>query len=76
MPSTTFANSVLHASYVEALADAIIALQVMRDLPPEFDPVKELAQALERVIEAVRALDLPLGSSVELLDAIAAGGQS
>ncbi len=75
-PCVELRSPSLTQRYLDALADAVIVLEVMRTLPEELEPVKELAQAVERVIEAIRALDLPLGSSVELLDAIAAGGQS
>lgn len=67
-------------SYLGALDDATFALEVMKNLPPEHQPIKELTQALERVIAAVRALNvlglMPLGSSIDLLDAIADGGKS
>jgi hypothetical protein len=62
--------------YLTAINDAIETLEVMRDLPEECEPVRELAAALTRTIEAIWALDLPLDGKSALLDAIAAGGGS
>ena len=69
IPSVELRSPTFTQRYLDALTDATSLLEVMRALPEEFEPDKELTQAVERVIEAI-------GSSVELLDTIAAGGQS
>ena len=74
--SPTISPSVRWSLYQAALDNATLAVEIMRDLPGDQEPTRELVQALTRMIETIRALDLPLFSAVDLLDAIAAGGQS
>ena len=62
--------------YQSALDNATLAVEIMRDLPPDQEPTREFVQSLTRIIDTIRALDLPLDTAVQLLDAIAAGGQS
>jgi len=65
-----------YRAYLSALNDAQAALEIMQTLPVALEPAKELGQALERVIQAVWALDLPLGDATEILEALSAGGVS
>lgn len=58
-----------------SIDDAVIALEVMKELPPD-ERAQELAQTVQRVIDTIGGLDLPMDSASELLTAIAAGGQS
>jgi hypothetical protein len=76
MPPSATTHAGLYDRYLTDLDTAVSMVEVMRNLPDEHRPVKELADALDRVIAAVRKLDLPLGSACEILQVIADGGQS
>lgn len=64
-----------YKNLLTSIDDAVIALEVMKELPPD-ERAQELAQTIQRVIDVVRDLDLPMDSASQLLTAVAAGGQS
>jgi len=75
MPIQNVSYATRYKNYLGAIDDANIALEVMKTLPTDLG-ARELAQTVQRVIDAIRELDLPLDSASGLLTAVAAGGQS